>query len=183
MRWLFFSSIIFFTLGFVLMFGLFRSNSLDLYQSTGPGIDVEEYFTGPIQAWGIVQDWRGRVTARFDADMVGTWEDGVGTLDEVFDFYSGDKQHRTWTLRKTGDGTFLGEAPDVIGKANGGFSGSALNMKYVLDLPVGDSVYQLNFDDWMWKMNDGVLINRAYMKKFGITVAELTVFMKKVSVQ
>ena len=28
-------------------------------------------------------------------------------------------------------------------------------------------------------MNDGVLINRSYLKKFGLTVAELTIFMQK----
>ena len=165
------------------MFGLFRSSEIEPYHDTVPGIDVESYFSGPIQAWGIVQDWRGRVTAKFDADMFGTWKNGVGTLEEQFEFYDGKQQNRVWTLRKTGQNTFSGEAPDVIGAARGRYSGSALNMNYVLDLPVGDSIYQLTFDDWMWKMNDGVLINRAYMKKFGITVAELTVFMKKVSTQ
>jgi hypothetical protein len=28
-------------------------------------------------------------------------------------------------------------------------------------------------------MNDGVLINRSYLKKFGITVTKLTIFMQK----
>ena len=43
----------------------------------------------------------------------------------------------------------------------------------------GGSTYRLKFDDWMWLMNDGVLMNRSYMKKFGITVGEITIFMKK----
>ena len=49
----------------------------------------------------------------------------------------------------------------------------------VMDLPVDDKVYRIRFDDWMWQMNDGVLINRSYLKKFGFTVSELTIFMKK----
>ena len=48
-----------------------------------------------------------------------------------------------------------------------------------MDVPVGDSTYRLRFDDWMWLMHDGVLMNRSYMKKYGITVAEVTIFMKK----
>ena len=48
-----------------------------------------------------------------------------------------------------------------------------------MDVPVGDTSYRLNFDDWMWAMNDGVIINRSYMKKFGFRVAELTIFMQK----
>jgi len=50
---------------------------------------------------------------------------------------------------------------------------------YQMDLPVGDKTFQVTFDDWMFLMNDGVLVNRSYIKKFGITVAELTLFMQK----
>jgi len=31
----------------------------------------------------------------------------------------------------------------------------------------------------MWRLNDGVVINRSRMKKFGIPLACLTVFMQK----
>jgi hypothetical protein len=37
----------------------------------------------------------------------------------------------------------------------------------------------MTFDDWMWFMNDGVIMNRSYMKKLGVTVAEITIYMKK----
>jgi len=50
---------------------------------------------------------------------------------------------------------------------------------YRMDLPVGDKTYRITFDDFMFLMNDGVLINRSYLKKFGFTVAELTLFMQK----
>ena len=48
-----------------------------------------------------------------------------------------------------------------------------------MNLPVGDKTYKITFDDWMFQMNDGVLINRSYLKKFGFTVGELTLFMQK----
>ncbi len=48
-----------------------------------------------------------------------------------------------------------------------------------MDIIVDNSTYKVRFDDWMWQMNDGIIINRSYIKKFGITVAELTLFMKK----
>ncbi len=54
-----------------------------------------------------------------------------------------------------------------------------MRWNYVMDLPVDDTTYRIRFDDWMWVMNDGVLINRSYLKKFGITVSELTIFMQK----
>jgi hypothetical protein len=66
-----------------------------------------------------------------------------------------------------------------LDKANGHSSGSAMRWAYKMDLPVGDTTYRITFDDWMFLMNDGVLINRSYLKKFGVTVAELTLFMQK----
>ena len=58
--------------------------------------------------------------------------------------------------------------------------GNALNWQYEMKVPTeGGSSYQLKFDDWIWAMRDGAIINRAYLKKFGFTVAEVTLFMKK----
>ena len=155
-------------------------NQLSNYDQTKPVANIKEYFTGPIKAWGIVQDWRGRVVNRFDVDMVGSWEGNVGTLEEQFVFYDGKTQQRTWTITALGDGKYTGTAHDILGTAEGAENGSAINWHYSMDVPVDDTTYRLKFDDWMWQMNDGVLINRSYMKKFGITVAELTLFMKKV---
>lgn len=154
-------------------------NNLDYYKETIPQADIQQYFNGPIKAWGIVQDRSGRVTRRFDVHMVGKWDGDVGTLTENFDYYDGKKQQRIWTIRKMADGTYEGKAADIIDKATGKTEGSAVRWKYIMDLPVGDTTYRIRFDDWMWMMNDGVLINRSYLKKFGITVAELTIFMQK----
>ena len=63
--------------------------------------------------------------------------------------------------------------------AVGNTKGSAARWGYIMDLPVDNTTYRIHFDDWMWIMNDGVLINRSYLKKFGLTVAELTIFMQK----
>lgn len=153
--------------------------SLKDYQGTEPKADIKTYFTGPIKAWGIVQDWRGKVVSRFDVDMVGSWEGDKGKLEEEFRYYDGSTQQRTWHITKLDDGSYEGTASDIIGTAKGAQEGSAVNWHYSMDVPVGDTTYRLKFDDWMWQMNDGVLVNRSYLKKFGITVAELTLFMQK----
>ena len=153
--------------------------SLDHYKGSEPELDLQEYFTGPIKAWGIVQDRKGHVTRRFDVRMVGTWEGDVGTLDEVFEYYDGKTDKRVWTIRKIADKKYEGSAGDILGKAKGEVEGTAMGWAYQMDLGVGDKTYRITFDDWMFLMNDGVLINRSYLKKFGITVAELTLFMQK----
>ncbi|WP_331346864.1 DUF3833 domain-containing protein [Cellvibrio sp. UBA7661] len=166
-------------LGALMMLGSCAGNSLDHYKDTTPRADIKEYFNGPIKAWGIVQDWRGRVIRRFDVDMVGEWKGDVGTLTEYFNYYDGEKQQRIWTIKKMSDGTYQGTASDIIDTATGKIEGSAVRWNYVMDLPVDDTTYHIRFDDWMWLMNDDVLINRSYLKKFGFTVSELTIFMQK----
>jgi len=166
-------------LGVAIMLSGCMGNSLDFYKDGKPQADIKTYFNGPIKAWGIVQDWRGRVVSSFELNMVGSWEGDVGTLKEDFVYYDGKTQHRVWTITKLADGTYEGTASDILGKAEGSERGNAVNWHYTMNLPVGDSVYRIKFDDWMWQMKDGALFNRSYLKKFGITVAELTIFMQK----
>lgn len=156
-----------------------RKSELAFYEHTIPKSDLQTYFTGPIKAWGIVQDWRGRVVSRFDVTMHGTWNGNTGTLKEDFTYYTGNTQQRVWTITQLNDGIYEGTASDIIGKAKGTSNGSAIQWAYRMDLDVDGSTYRVTFDDWMWQMNDGVMINRSYIKKFGLTVAELTLFMQK----
>ncbi len=153
--------------------------TLNHYKGSEPPLDLKEYFSGPIKAWGVVQDRKGHVTRKFDISLVGTWEGDTGTLEELFDYYDGKTQKRTWTIKKLTDKSYEGSAGDIIGKATGNLEGNAMRWAYVMDLDVGNKTYRITFDDWMFLMNDGVLINRSYLKKFGITVAELTIFMQK----
>lgn len=153
--------------------------NLAYYKQDAPPLDLKDYFTGPIKAWGLVQDRKGQVTRRFDVVMHGSWEGDVGTLEEHFNYYDGETDKRVWTITKISADRYEGKAGDIIGKADGEVAGNTMRWAYVMDLPVGDTTYKITFDDWMFLMNDGVLINRSYLKKFGITVAELTLFMQK----
>lgn len=149
------------------------------YLNHQPAFNLREYFTGPIQAWGMVQDRSGNVIRRFDIDMMGTWNDNEGKLVENFSYYDGKTQQRIWYIKDLGDGRFEGRADDIIDKAEGLLFGNAGQWTYTMDVPVDGKNIRLRFDDWMWAMHDQVLINRSYMKKFGIKVAEITIFMKK----
>lgn len=153
--------------------------SLKEHKGAQPQMKLEEYFKGPIKAWGMVQDRSGNVVRRFDIDLVGSWENGEGKLVEDFSYYDGEKQNRVWTIKKVADQRYEGFADDIIGKAEGEVVGNAVRWAYEMELPVDGRTFKVTFDDWMFLMNDGVLINRSYIKKFGITMAELTLFMQK----
>ena len=40
---------------------------------------------------------------------------------------------------------------------------------------------KISFDDWIFKQDEEIAINRATLKKFGFKVGELTVFFKKIN--
>ena len=46
------------------------------YLDLEPRLSIESYFNGSIKAWGLIQDRRGNVITRFEADMLASWEDG-----------------------------------------------------------------------------------------------------------
>jgi len=74
---------------------------------------------------------------------------------------------------------FIADAKDVVGVANGRQSGNAVNMHYTLAVPYNNSVINLSMDDWMYKINNDIVLNKTSMKKFGFKVGEINLFMKK----
>ena len=89
-------------------------------------------------------------------------------------------QQRVWTIRKTGAHSYQGTAADVVGEAIGESSGNALRWRYVLALPVDDKVYNVDFDDWMFLMDERVMLNRSSMSKWGFDLGEVTLtFVKR----
>jgi hypothetical protein len=107
------------------------------------------------------------------------WQGDTGTLDEHFTYSDGTKQRRVWTLKKIGDNRYIGTASDVIGEASGATGGNAFNWRYTLALPVDGKTYHVSFDDWMFMMDDKVMLNRAVMSKFGFRLGEVTLSFRK----
>jgi hypothetical protein len=151
----------------------------DQYAHQQPRLDIQRYFNGTLDAHGMFQDRSGAVIKRFVVVMRCQWQGDVGTLDEDFTYSDGTKQKRVWTIRKTGVGSFTATAPDVIGVAQGSASGNALRWKYVLAQPVGDKVYHVDMEDWMFLIDDKVMLNRTAMSKFGVSLGSVTLSFSK----
>jgi hypothetical protein len=153
--------------------------SVNDYASEQPALDLRQYFNGKVDAFGIFTDRSGKVVKRFTVAMNCHWNGDQGVLDEDFVYSDGSKQKRIWTLQHLGEGRFSGQAADVVGQAQGSTRGNAFNWRYTLALPVGDQVWHVQFDDWMYLMNDQVMLNKASMSKFGIFLGEVTLSFNK----
>jgi hypothetical protein len=115
-----------------LLFGCGTTVTPNDYASEKPSLDLQNYFNGTIDAWGMFQDRSGKVVKRFTVVMRCNWQGDVGTLDEDFTYSDGKKQKRVWTLKKVGPNRYIGSASDVVGEAVGVVSGNALRWQYVL---------------------------------------------------
>ena len=146
------------------------------YKNTKPIIKIEEYFQGNVKAWGMLQGRYGEVKRQFVADMKGEFDGQNLILDETFIWNDGEKQERRWTIKKVGDNKYEGTAPDVVRIAKGVSFGSAFKFEYKLLVPYKDKKIKVRFDDWIFKQDERVAINRAIVSKFGFKVGELTVF-------
>ena len=140
---------------------------------------IEDYLSGKVKAWGVLQNRSGKVTRQFKADLNGKWDGTQLILDETFNWTDGEKQTRQWTIKKIDKHNYEGSASDVVGKAKGFSYGPAFKFEYVLLVPVKGKDIKITFDDWIFMQDEKVAINRATMTKFGIKVAELTVMFFK----
>jgi len=156
------------------------ASSTENYAGESPSMDIRKFFNGPVEAWGVLYDIGGKQDLRFHATMNGSWEGNKGTLKEKFTYSDGRIDERTWNITMMDDHHFTATAGDVIGVAKGTQHGNTVNMRYVLDAKrsSGGSI-KLSMDDWMYLVDENTIINRIKMKKFGLTVAELVVTMRK----
>ncbi|MGM9424823.1 DUF3833 domain-containing protein [Hydrogenophaga sp. MI9] len=172
------------------------------YASEKPALDLRQYFNGTLDAYGVFTDRSGQVVRRFTVVMRCQWNGDEGVLDEDFAYSDGTTQKRIWRLTHLGNGRYTGRADDVVGTADGQVAGNAFRWGYTLALPVGGdpsaagppqgasapsggsavreatsvgaTIVNVDFDDWMYLMDERVMLNKATMSKFGIRLGEVT---------
>ena len=149
------------------------------YEKEKPKLVLENYFNGKMTAHGLVMNGSSEVTRRFVVTINSTWKDNIGTLVEDFDWNDGEKTQRIWTIKKLSEGKYEGTAGDILGLAIGESAGNAFHWTYKMDLKVKDSSYRVSFDDWMYLVDEKVLINKAKIYYFGIHTGEVLISFTK----
>jgi hypothetical protein len=154
-------------------------SSLEQFETAPRQLVLEEYFEGETTAYGLFEDRFGKVRRQFKVDITGEVDGNRLTLTEKFVYDDGERDTRVWEIDILGNGQYRGTAGDVPVPAVGQVSGNAFNWKYKVDLKVGGSVWNVGFDDWMFLMQDDVLINRAYVTRYGIEIGQVTIAFNK----
>ena len=167
----------------VFIFGC-ASKTITIYEAEKPSFYLESFFNGKVEGWGIVLNRNNDVVKRFKVDVEGyfTADKSSGKLVEKFVWSDGKREKRVWNLKKTGDNEWGGTSDGVIGTAHGVTSGNALKWSYRYNLILEDSFLNklsVDFDDWMFLVENNVLMNRAVFSKFGLKLGTVIITFKK----
>lgn len=170
-------------MGSTVLSGCASGPDINDYSQEKPTLDLRQYFNGVLDAWGVFTDRQGKVVKRFTVVMNCQWRTSelgdVGVLDEDFVYSDGTTQKRIWHLQHLGQGAYRGRADDVVGQAQGQTRGNTFRWGYTLALPVDGRVWHVDMDDWMFLMNDHVMLNKARMTKWGIHLGDVTLSFQR----
>lgn len=145
---------------------------------------MEQFFDGSTVGDGLVFDRSGKLIREFQVSIQGEW-DGKDTLtlNESFVYKDGEKSKKKWVV-KVSDGqngvrAYSGKMEDIVGFASGQALGKALHMQYDMRVQSKGSEWVIDFDDWMWKVDDTLVMNKIVMRKFGLKVGEILITFRK----
>lgn len=142
---------------------------------TGPAFDPVSFFDGHTHSWGVIESRSGAPTERVVTDSHG-WRDAANRLRMVqhLSFQDGRTQQRDWTLWRTGPARFEATANDMVGTAKGKAEGRMFHWQWVLARSPGNPLMDVTMNQWMYRLEDGSVMIRTTVTKFGIIVAEVS---------
>ena len=141
--------------------------------------ELLEYFDGETTAWGLVVDRFGNLQRTFKVELDGKRDNSKLLLKEYFTYNDGEKEYREWVISKTENGSFEGKSKDTIGIAKGIKVGNTMRMVYDTTISIGETELRVSFDDRFVKADKKVVINRAEVLKWGVKIADVTIFFSK----
>lgn len=138
-----------------------------------PEFRLEKFFAGHTRSSGVFYNTIGPREERFTTDCHGRLRGGVLFLDQLFRYADGHTQRRRWEIRRVGGHRYVGRANDVVGEARGAVSGARFRFRYVVALKKNNPFFDVHLEQTMTLRRDGVLDNRATIRKLGLLLSRV----------
>ena len=149
----------------------------------GKPITLVSAFRGRTTGRGHFRVWLTGDERRFTARLNGTVSgaEGARTLTVVEDFlYDDGQQDRlTWVFRETGPGRWTGKREDTVGEATVIEESGRIRLSYTADFKSPSGVNRLGFQDILYALPDGSIVNDAVVSKAGIAVASVRFVIRR----
>jgi hypothetical protein len=152
----------------VLLFLCGCSMQASQFANEKPVFKPEEFFSEPRTGYGYFFDRFGNVISRFRLDFRGRREGDTLHLNEVMYASTGDVDSHTYQFKKVNENLYEVTGPDVVGKGQLEAYGNTLRGRYRVKQLFAGECWTLNFDDWFFLQHNGKVLNRGYVRKFGV---------------
>ena len=147
---------------------------VDRFAGTTPAFDPVRFFTGHTTSWGVIENRSGAPSGIVTTDCVGE-ADGPDGLRMVQHVTTADGTTvREWHMRRLDPHHFQATANDMVGTASGQAEGRVFHWTWVLATRPGQAWRDVTFEQWMYYMEGGAMVNRSVVRKLGVTLAEVT---------
>jgi hypothetical protein len=160
------------------LLGLAITFVLGLSPAAAGDFSLEGYFIGKTSAVGSFSAING-VKRGFTVDLLGKWNGKTLTLVEDFAYDDGERDRKTWRFEKIGKNKYRGTREDVIGGTLVTIRGDTARFSYLVDLDARGKSNRVRFYDTMRLQDDGTVLNKALVTKFGLPVALTRVEFKR----
>lgn len=151
------------------------------FAGKSPRLTLEAFFQGNSRGSGVVENRFGGWQRQFTIAASGSWNATTRTLDlsETYTFDDGQIDCLQWRIQRLAGEYYEGREPTLVGAARGEQSGNAFHWAYSRRVPAKDgSETSISFDDWFWLQQDGTLVARAFLNRFGFQIATMSVFYR-----
>lgn len=153
------------------------------FAGRGPEFRPEEFFSGRLEGWGLLESPTGSVQKRFTVAAEGrsfAEEDGLIRYREVWTFDDGHVDTLNWEIRPQGGNRYVGAEDRSEGEAQGERAGCAFHWKYSRDTPQPDGKsMKLNFDDWFFRVDETGYVAKGVAGRLGLPFAMARVTYRK----
>ena len=119
------------------------------FKDQKPRLIIEEYLTGNVKAYGILQNRSGKVTRQFNVDLDGKWDGNKLILDEKFNWNDGEIKTDNGRLTSSMNIIMKERLAMLLEPLKVSHMVPHLSLKYVLLVPVKGKEIKITFDDWI----------------------------------
>ena len=151
------------------------------FADSNPKFELFEFFSGKLKGEGLFYDRFKNVKSRFKLELEGKMltNDKLELKETLTYINNNEVTKRIFVITKQAD-NYLLECSDLVSNGIISESGNALQWNYTLKQPIDGKTYNLKFDDWMFRMSENSVLNRAYAYWYGIYVGEVIMHVAKI---
>jgi hypothetical protein len=152
-----------------------KSDAFSPGGGAGAAFDPMVFFNGHTHSWGVVENRSGAPNKWIVTDSQGSINEANQLrMVQHLTFQDGTAQERDWTLWRSGPGRFDATASDMVGTAKGEANGSMFHWQWVLARAPGNMLMDVTMNQWMYRLDDGSVMIRTTVSKFGFIAAEVS---------